>query len=277
VILPPGTILQRMYLKERLARLPPGRFVEVGVGSGHVTATLLERGWTGVGYEASPPAAQAAAARFRVETAEGRFRLEPTDWLSAPPAAERADLVISSMVLEHLSPDDERRYLRRCERELAAGGRVILIVPASPAHWGVEDEIAGHYRRYARDSLRALLRDAGWDVEHLAGLTFPVSNVLLRVSNFLVERAESSKRRLTRDERTASSGHRAVRFKTMFPASFGLLLNETLLYPWHLVQKAMRHRPDALVLYVECRPAGRPRAAGAAAIGVDAAGRDGVS
>jgi SAM-dependent methyltransferase len=257
MILPPGTILQRMYLRDRLARLPAGRFVEVGVGGGHVTALLLERGWSGIGYEPSPVAAHEAAARLREPIEQGRFRLEVADWLGAPPAGQSSDLVISSMVLEHLSPADELRYLQRCERELSAGGLAVLLVPGSPAHWGIEDELAGHYRRYTADSIRSLLMDAGWDVGHVAGLTFPVSNVLLRVSNYLVAREEGHKRGLSRSERTASSGHRAVPFKTVFPSGLGLVLNEAVLYPLHLLQKAMRHRPDALVLYVEARPARR--------------------
>ena len=62
------------------------------------------------------------------------------------------------MVLEHLDEEDELRYFEKCEQDLKPGGFAILLVPASPAHWGVEDEIAGHYRRYTFDSLRVLLR-----------------------------------------------------------------------------------------------------------------------
>ena len=40
-VLPPGTILQLMYLRERIKLLTPGRFVEVGPGTGTITALLL--------------------------------------------------------------------------------------------------------------------------------------------------------------------------------------------------------------------------------------------
>ncbi len=33
-VLPPGTILQHLYLRERIAELPAGCFVEVGSGLG---------------------------------------------------------------------------------------------------------------------------------------------------------------------------------------------------------------------------------------------------
>jgi hypothetical protein len=48
-VLPPGTILQLMYLRERIGNIAPGRFVEIGPGSGEVSALLLELGWGGVG------------------------------------------------------------------------------------------------------------------------------------------------------------------------------------------------------------------------------------
>jgi len=41
--LPPGTILQLMYLKERLVNIKPGRFVEIGPGSGEISGLLLLR------------------------------------------------------------------------------------------------------------------------------------------------------------------------------------------------------------------------------------------
>ena len=47
-VLPPGTLLQHMYLRERLRDRPAGTFVEVGVGSGHMSRLLLDLGWSGV-------------------------------------------------------------------------------------------------------------------------------------------------------------------------------------------------------------------------------------
>ena len=46
-VLPPGTILQLMHVRERLTRIKPGVFVEVGPGTGEITALLLEIGWRG--------------------------------------------------------------------------------------------------------------------------------------------------------------------------------------------------------------------------------------
>jgi hypothetical protein len=40
-ILPPGTLLQLMYIKERLRAVKPCRFVEIGPGAGDTSGLLL--------------------------------------------------------------------------------------------------------------------------------------------------------------------------------------------------------------------------------------------
>jgi hypothetical protein len=64
------------------------------------------------------------------------------------------------MVMEHLDVHGERAFVERAGRCLSAGGRMVAIVPASPEHWGIEDEIAGHYRRYTANSAMNLLHSA---------------------------------------------------------------------------------------------------------------------
>jgi cyclopropane fatty-acyl-phospholipid synthase-like methyltransferase len=251
-VLPPGTILQQRYVRERLQRQRPGRFVEVGTGAGELSALLLDAGWTGVGYEPGP-AADRARARNRDAIAEGRYALRAADWLSAA-ADEPADLVVSSMVIEHLPDADEARYFDRARATLTPAGRAMLLVPASPRHWGIEDDIAGHQRRYERAALAQRLSELGWRLDHIAGLTFPLSNLLLPISNRLVARAERDRLAMSEYDRTLQSGDRDVAGKTSFPAIARVLLNERTLYPLHVLQRAFRNSDRALVLYAEAVP-----------------------
>jgi hypothetical protein len=160
-------------------------------------------------------------------------------------------------VLEHLDDEAERRYFERAAAELVPGGLGILLVPSSPRHWGIEDEVAGHQRRYTRESLRDAVEAAGWRVEHLSGLTWPLSNLLLPISNRLVRRAEAGRLDLDLQGRTIASGSRKVAWKTRFPPVARLALNEWVLFPFHLAQLAGSRRESALVLYCEWRAAGR--------------------
>jgi len=257
MLFPPGTILQRMYLRGRISRLRPGQFIEVGAGEGHLSALLLNAGWRGAGVE--PDAASAARAREvnRDAIAQGRYEVVNDNWLAPAEGSQlpkNVDLILSCMVLEHLDERSERAYFERCEQHLGRDGRVILLVPACEAAWGIEDVLAGHFRRYTRTRIRQLLDSIGWRLEHLAGLTYPVSNLLLPLSNLLVRRAEAHKRRLSMQERTASSGRRQVPGKTAFPAMAVLVLNEITLYPLYLLQLVFRGARAALVLYAEARP-----------------------
>ena len=256
MVQPPGTILQGIYLKERLRRVPPGRFLEVGCGSGWVSSLLLRQGWTGTGIDLNADSLARARATNESFVRDGRYRARHADFLDSDPCLdrERFDLIVSSMVIEHLDEAAESAYFRRCRRLLAPGGLLITIVPGSPAHWGIEDEIAGHHRRYARDSLARRLDEESWDVVHLCGLTFPLSNLLLGLSNALVRRAEGDRRGLSMHDRTLASGDRSVFLKTRFPGFLGVVLNEWVLLPWHLVQKWTCRHPSCLVLYAESRP-----------------------
>jgi SAM-dependent methyltransferase len=253
--LPPGTILQLMYLRERLVNVKPGRFIEIGPGSGEISGLLLELGWGGASYDLEPRTVDRLRDRFRGQISEGRFDARNEDFLQADESSlGKADLIISCMVMEHLTDDLENKFMQLSAQLLTDDGLMVGLVPASAAHWGIEDDIAGHCRRYTRDSLRELAGSNGWRIRHYAGLTYPISNIHLPVSNFLVWHAEKSKLEMSDIEKTKASGIRDVRFKTTFPKILSLLLNECVLLPLHYLQKAFSNSRNCLVLYLEASP-----------------------
>lgn len=253
--LPPGTLLQLMYLDERLRAIKPGHFIEVGPGSGTITALLLRRGWSGTVYDLNQATLENLRVRFSNEVQTGRLNFVAGDFLESPPLDRAADLLISCMVMEHMNDVDEVRYMEKAKHTLSTRGLMIGLVPSNPADWGIEDEIAGHFRRYTRASLQTLTEKTDWVLDHVAGLTFPVSNILLPISNYLVRKEESAKLTLPSIERTKLSGQRHVQFKTHFPSILNLILNPLVLWPFHFLQKRLAHSNRALVLYFEghCR------------------------
>jgi SAM-dependent methyltransferase len=254
IVLPPGTLLQLMYLRERLHRIAPGRFVEIGPGSGEITRLLLDYGWSGSSYDLEAKTIASLEDRFAKEIAEHRYIPINEDYLAYSPSTEKVDLVISCMVMEHMEDNAQFSFMQLSKECLKKGGVMVGLVPASPAHWGIEDDIAGHCRRYTRTTLEKLTTDNGWKLDHVTGLTFPTSNFLLPISNFLVNRSERSKLELSALERTKHSGRRTVKFKTYFPAILGVLLNRYTLYPLNLLQKIFAKSERALVLYFEAIP-----------------------
>lgn len=255
-VLPPGTFLQLAYLRERIKLLQPGRFVEIGPGSGEITELLLHEGWTGYAFEIDAETSSRLQKRFAPNVMSGQLTVVNLDFLTTPVLSrdKRVDVVISCMVMEHMDDAAESAYLLQAGRWLNEGGLLIGLVPASWAHWGIEDEIAGHCRRYTRNSIRTLMDCNGWWLKHIAGLSYPISNILLPISNFLVKRSESSKLNLSALERTKESGKRNVKFKTHFPAVLGVVLNRYTMLPFHLLQKVFSGSSNALVLYFEACP-----------------------
>jgi SAM-dependent methyltransferase len=245
-----------MYLRRRLRRRRPGLFDEFGAGTGDLSWRLLRLGHEGQGFDLGATACKINRELNAEAIAAGRYRVTCGDLLAIEPQRP-ADLIVSSMVLEHLPEADVARYFAWCRRVLAPHGAVVSLVPAGPRFWGIEDEIAGHLRRYTAAALRQAAADAGLVVHHLAGLTWPLSNWLLPLSNVLVRRSEQHKTALSLRDRTVESGARDVPFKTRFPAFLGLVLNEWVMLPFHALQLVGRSSPSAMVVYCEM---GLPRA-----------------
>lgn len=195
--------------------------------------------------------------RFVNEIKQGQYRTVNANYLSQLQQIERADLIIHCMVMEHLDDVSELAFMKRCSEVLKFDGLMISLVPGSPRHWGIEDFIAGHYRRYTKNKIQSLMTNTGFRIEHLVGLTFPISNFLLPVSNFLVNRSERSKLSLPMMEWTKHSGRRNVKFKTHFPSLLGMILNPCVLWPLHLLQKLFKNSDRALVIYFEAKPNSR--------------------
>ncbi len=256
VVLPPGTLLQLMYIRARLKPLPAGRFIEIGAGSGEITRLLLDLGWSGCVYDLDQTTISKLRQRFSVAVDNAQLITINADYLQSPPPPpfDNADLVISCMVLEHLEEQQVLAFMSCSSNYLKADGLMVGLVPGSPSDWGVEDEIAGHLRRYTSSSIEDLINKTDWQLLHQAGLTFPISNLLLPLSNFLVKRAEQSKLSQTALQRTKLSGRRKVLFKTHFPQFVGFFLNEITLKPFYYLQILFSHSKRSLVLYFEARP-----------------------
>lgn len=139
----------------RKTRAPRGWLVDVGAGSGNVTALL---GWAptrALVVEASPELVGEAVKTHALQAvrADGRH---------LPLPSGSASVVTLLDVIEHL--DDPAPALREAHRVVDARGRLVVTVPAHPSLWSAADEMLGHARRYSRSMLRAELEAAGFEV-----------------------------------------------------------------------------------------------------------------
>jgi SAM-dependent methyltransferase len=134
-----------------------GRHIlEIGCGTGTYTAMLGATGARVVAMDLDEEfvrAARAATAHLgNVEVRQGDVTLQR--WETG------FDTIVMFDVLEHLR--DDTAMLQGLRDALRPGGRLILKVPAFRWLHGSLDEAVGHYRRYNRRSLGALLSDVGF-------------------------------------------------------------------------------------------------------------------
>jgi 2-polyprenyl-3-methyl-5-hydroxy-6-metoxy-1,4-benzoquinol methylase len=246
----PGSILQRMYFKKRIARLKPKRFCEIGSGNGILSAILLHNGYTGIGFDLNAEACRNNLQRNSRFVEEGHYKVINEDFLSFP-HTEKYDLIFSSMVIEHLDEKQVEAYFTSCRKLLNKAGTIAIFVPSSKKHWGIEDEIAGHYKRYEFEDLKTIAKEYGLRITDLSGLTFPLSNWLLGLSNRLVAKNEGYKKNLSMQEQTILSGNRGTPFKTVFPWYLKIFLNQWVLYPFYVLQRLYKNHTGNLVVYCE--------------------------
>jgi hypothetical protein len=120
-------------------------------------------------------------------------------------------------------------------------------------HWGIEDEIAGHIKRYEFEDFNEFESLFDLKINHISGLTYPLSNWLIKISNFIINKNESSKLKLSQKERTVYTGNREVSYKTTFPSIFTLILNKYVMWPFHLLQLLFSKNKNSLVIYCELK------------------------
>ncbi len=252
--LPPGNILQNLYLNERLDALLKNKqlktFLEIGSGNGFVSRILLNNGMQGIGIDLNISACEHNQQYNAQYLSTKKYEVICDDFLHHH-FSLTFDCIISYMVIEHLNFEERKKFIDKAKELLNPEGLMIFQVPAGMKYWNIEDEVAGHIIRYEKKDIENILNLHQLCLHHLAWLNYPLSNWLFGWSNFLIKKQEARKLNLSMQERTIESGHRKVKYKTTFPKIFNLLLNPVVLYPFHLLQKLFCKQQNALILYME--------------------------
>jgi len=128
-----------------------GRIVEFGAGSGTQTSHVMSPSDRLTCIEINPDLQ--AVLRSKGYQAAGSLDDVPTALASA---------IYSINCLEHI--EDDGAALRQIHEKLTDDGTLVLYVPAMPVLFSSMDKLVGHYRRYRRRELVALLAGAGFRV-----------------------------------------------------------------------------------------------------------------
>jgi SAM-dependent methyltransferase len=180
----PKLVLRESCVHDMTADWPPGRFVEMGAGTGGMTRLFLQRQFTGVCHDLGEDSRQ----MMRDALAHWGGRIQVVDSVNEMPDGG-FDYLLAFEVLEHIANDQE--VLNAWSTKLRDGGRLIVSVPAHAKKFGRSDELVGHVRRYEKQQLHGLLRAAGYTDIRIVNYGFPITEFTRRFSNYLVRNDQS--------------------------------------------------------------------------------------
>lgn len=128
------------------------KILDFGCGSGIFVDELQKKGYQTSGIDISEEAIKYGELR-----GIKNLSIQDSHKLNFPD--KNFDAVLSMDVLEHL--EDESWAIKEVERILKPGGKFIIMVPAYQFLWGVQDEVAHHYRRYTLGAIKKKIFSSG--------------------------------------------------------------------------------------------------------------------
>lgn len=169
----PGFILRRAAILDHMAGFSAGRAIEVGCGPGGMLYEFSRMGYRCIGVELSDQSRSISRVLLSeypdVQVLESVDLIQDNDF----------DYLFSFEVLEHI--EDDLAALKRWVSLLKKGGMAVISVPAHKNKWNDTDVLAGHYRRYEREDVKALLTTAGLEIESITSCGWPLSWLLEKV------------------------------------------------------------------------------------------------
>jgi len=164
--------------------------LEIGAGIGNIAGRLMGRRILYVATDTDALHLHALRNRFlRTPNVQVR-RIDPAVPADFEGLDNTFDTVLAINVLEYL--EDPAGAIRRFERVLKPGGRLIALVPQGPGLYGTLDKTMGHRRRFSAGELRQLLESNGFATERLLNFN-KIGAPPWRINSRLLRRSRISK------------------------------------------------------------------------------------
>lgn len=131
------------------------KIIEVGAGTGNVSRYLMKKGYNNISVGEMYINGLKYAQNYGIQECY-QFNLLKT------PFQDEFDTVCMFDVLEHIEDDD--LALKNIYKSLTKEGKIVLTVPAHLWLWNRDDAIAGHKRRYTKETLLKKLENNGFEI-----------------------------------------------------------------------------------------------------------------
>jgi len=143
----------------------PGKVLDIGCGTGHLTLALLEKGLDVVATDILKEMTEYTRSVTKDRGYDIRTGIIGAEGIANSFPVSSFDYVTLIDVLEHIK--DDNQALIDIRSVLKDDGRLVLVVPAYQFCYGERDRQMGHYRRYDLADLLAKVKKTGYAVERI--------------------------------------------------------------------------------------------------------------
>jgi len=162
------------WLFEDIAKFCSGEILEIGSGTGNISKLLLEQFDAVTISDPHTRYCNILEKRFQNNShLKGIFKvdLSVVDFeKNYPQLLNKFDAVVASNVIEHIK--DDALAIKNCKKMLRQNGRLIILVPAFQFFYNSFDKELGHFKRYNKKNLGALLQAQSMEVQHTQYFNF---------------------------------------------------------------------------------------------------------
>jgi 2-polyprenyl-3-methyl-5-hydroxy-6-metoxy-1,4-benzoquinol methylase len=137
------------------------RILEIGCGIGNITGMLAGDRRKVLAVDINSDYLSKAKARWNHQP-NISFRKIRYDEKFSRQNHIRPDTIVCVNILEHIQKEESA--LKEYWKTLPPGGRLLIFVPALPSLFGSMDASYGHFRRYHKTGLQAVVAKAGFEV-----------------------------------------------------------------------------------------------------------------
>ncbi len=151
-----------MFFKKYRIIAGQSHILDFGCNTGFLAGKLQEKGYEVKGVDMSLDAVMYGTKRGVRDLVVGKTPV--------PFPSNSFDSFLALDVVEHI--EDHDGAMSDLYRVLKHGGTAFVMVPAFMFMWGLQDEVAHHFRRYSKKELKQLVLRNGFKVERITYFNF---------------------------------------------------------------------------------------------------------
>lgn len=218
----PRYLCRKAVVFSFLDEIGKGTFLEVGIGAGDLILELARKSYKGVGIDISSEAVRIT--QEKLKNLDCDIMIKNKNLFEV---TEKFDIIFALELIEHF--DNDEKPLRKINELINKSGYLILSVPAHKKEWDINDEWAGHYRRYEKKEIKSKLEKAGFEVLKLYNYGFPITSIAKPIRNYFKSKDGLSQDKVVNTKRSGTDRASEKRFS--------FLVNGITMSPFLLLQK----------------------------------------